>query len=87
MLLPEGVNPISFFEQAKAKKIKISSRYVGVVFNINTNGAPSWMVRYQKKGKAAFIGRFPFTVQGEWEAGIAYSRAKETHETKTNPTP
>lgn len=71
MLLPEGVNPISFYEQAKAKKIKITSRYGGVNFHINGK-SPSWTARCHHEGRHVFIDRFEFSIDGEKKARAAY---------------
>jgi hypothetical protein len=72
MLLPEGVNPIHFFDQAKSKGIKITSRFNGVSIKIKNKKWPCWQARYQKKDAYKFIGLFDFSISGELEARKAY---------------
>lgn len=73
MTIPEGVNHMEFFSVAKTKGIKIQSKFRGVCLNLYRSGAPCWMCRYQSGGKLLFYKRFPFTEQGDKEAGHAYS--------------
>ena len=72
MKVPDGVNYLSFYEAAKAKGIKIQSRHIGVSINIYGKRL-TWLASYNR-GKSVFIGRFPFTRNGEDEAGAAYKR-------------
>ena len=73
MKIPNGVCHRTFWEAAKAKGIKLSSKFTGVYLNLNTNGSPSWMARVQAKGKWKFK-RFEFSEKGEIEASKFYSR-------------
>lgn len=94
MVVPSGVNHYTFYKQAKAQGVKISSRYMGVTFNGNVHGNISWMARYQGEGINKFLGRFPFTEKGELEAHRKYQnfitnnnipqRFKEKRKYKTN---
>jgi hypothetical protein len=74
MNIPEGVNWLEFYKTATKQGVKITSRYIGVYCNINNNGAPSWMARYQGGGKSVFLGRFQFTKEGELAASKKYER-------------
>ena len=71
MKIPDGVNHKTFWEAAKKKGIKISSKYTGVYLNVNTNGSPSWMARTQAKGKFK-CRRFELSECGEIEASKFY---------------
>jgi hypothetical protein len=77
MKIPENVSHRAFWEAAKVKGIKISSKYVGVYLSINTNGSPSWMARVQGlNGKLLSFKRFPFTEKGEIDAARFYEMKK-----------
>lgn len=78
MIIPEGVNYLQFYAQAKMKGIRITSRFRGVHFNLNGRSkSPSWLVMCRSKGKDNFLGRFPFTAEGEIQAGQKYQRFLE----------
>lgn len=72
MLLPENVQPIEFWKQAKQKGIKITSRFNGVCFSLTYKKLPCWLVRYQAHGKFKYIGRYEFSIYGEVLARKAY---------------
>jgi hypothetical protein len=71
MKLPEGVNPVAFYQQCKAKGIKITSRFPGVYFVIHHGNKLTWKASLNHKGKNHTIGNFPFTIAGEKEADKA----------------
>lgn len=73
MKIPIGVNYLSFWKQTKEKGIRITSRFLGVTFNLN-GGKPNWMARCQVKGRWKFLGRFEFTYEGEKKANQAYEK-------------
>ncbi len=76
MKIPIGVSHRVFWEEAKKKGVKISSKYTGVYLNINSNGSPSWMARVQEKDNKSYK-RFEFTEDGEIEASKYYIRHKK----------
>lgn len=65
--IPDGVDQLEFYKECKAKKLSVKSKYRGVNLSVVYN-SPYWLVRY--KGK--YIGRFPFTEEGEKRARLAY---------------
>lgn len=71
MKIPEGVNHKEFYTAAKAQGASIQSRFTGVYLNVNGSKV-TWMARCQVKGVEVFLGRFPFTSEGEVKAGLAY---------------
>lgn len=75
MKLPEGVNPVAFYQQCKAKGIKITSRFPGVYFVIH-HGKLVWKASLDHKGKNHSIGYYPFTLAGEREAGGAIEKLR-----------
>lgn len=79
MKIPVGANHHQVWKSAKAKGIKLQSKFVGVYLNINDK-APCWMARVQKDGKNLFHKRFPFNEAGEIEAGKAYQSFFDNHQ-------
>ncbi len=77
MKVPEGVNFIQFYQSAKEQGVTITSREVGVIFNLNGN-RPCWMARAQCGGKTVYLGRFPFTRAGEIAAGKKFNSYMES---------
>jgi hypothetical protein len=74
-IMPEGVNQIAFYQAARAKGIRVSSRFVGVSIN-TANREITWTARIQSKGKLVKCKDFPLTEEGEREAGAYYKRHK-----------
>lgn len=72
MIIPTGCNWMEFYKAAKKKGIAITSRFQGIYLS-DGNGHPKWMARYQGAGKSVFLGRFPFTEQGEIAARKKYA--------------
>ena len=80
MKIPNNVSHKDFWEAAKTKGIKISSKYVGVYLNISQRGGPSWMARVQgSNGKLLCFKRFPFTEKGEIDAANFYELKRAEH--------
>lgn len=78
MVIPIGVNFVEFVQKARGKKIKVSSRYEGVVVaKANDNKDFAWRAQTVIKGKVKYAGYFPFTEEGEYTAYQAAKRLKE----------
>ena len=78
MVIPSGVNQIEFFKAAKAKGISVTSRYKGVHAHPNGSKDINWVAQKSEKGTTRYIGKFPFTEQGELIAHLAYERNTKT---------
>lgn len=65
--IPDGVDQVEFYKECKAKKLSVKSKYRGVTLSV-IHKSPYWLARYNSK----YIGRFPFTEEGEKRARLAY---------------
>lgn len=74
MIIPEGVNFLNFYNTARSKGILVRSRYTGVYINNSPKQGIAWTSQYHGKAKPKFIGRFPFTFEGEQQASNAYQQ-------------
>jgi hypothetical protein len=79
MVVPKGVDYEQFFKDCQEKGIHITSRYMGVSFSLTNGTKPTWLVRAQVNGKSVYLGRFPFTAQGELRAGVRYLEYLKKH--------
>lgn len=78
MIMPIGVDHGLFYRAAKAKNIRVSSRFRGVhIQSDRGNTTISWAAKYQGGKKTVVIGRFPLTAEGEEQARVAYERYLE----------
>jgi hypothetical protein len=74
ILIPEGTNQYTFYNECKQQGMSVRSRYAGVCLN-ETKGYPYWMARH----KGQYIGRFPLTEEGEQRARQAYVKFLESN--------
>jgi hypothetical protein len=74
MKLPENVEPKKFLAACEVAGIKITSRFKGVTFLKQDQRHPVWIAQLTLKGKRVWSKQFPFTVEGEVEASMAYEK-------------